>query len=268
MNTENDIGNNGEDDKGFHVVIPARYASTRFPGKPLHSILGKPMILHVIERAKESDALSVVVATDDERIASVCTDAGAEVVMTKAAHPSGTDRIAEVALKKDWPMDARIVGLQGDEPAMPSEHINQLATNLLQHPNAAMATLCFPVQSMEDWQNPDRVKVVRNQQGMALYFSRAPIPFLRDSTDKITSASLTQVFIHIGIYAYRAAFLKEYANLPTSKLETMEQLEQLRVLDAGFQIHADHVSEAVAHGVDRLEDVASMEQILKAQAQR
>lgn len=254
-----------ETETGFHVVIPARYGSTRFPGKPLHPILGKPMILHVVERARESKAVSVIVATDDERIASVCTDAGVEVVMTEVDHPSGTDRIAEVAMNKGWPMDARIVGLQGDEPAMPSVHIDQLATNLLHYPEAAMASLCFPVQSNEDWQNPDRVKVVRDHQGMALYFSRAPIPYRRDEADSTTElAALAEARIHIGIYAYRVAFLTEYANLPASKLEALEQLEQLRVLDAGYKLHVDEVSEAVAHGVDRIEDVDSMETLLKA----
>lgn len=253
-------------DPGFHVVIPARYASTRFPGKPLHPLLGKPMILHVVERAMESSALSVVVATDDDRIASVCTDANVEVVMTRTEHPSGTDRIAEVAAKKGWPMDAAIVGLQGDEPAMPSVHINQLAKNLSQHLDAAMATLCFPAQTLDDWRNPDRVKVVRDHRGMALYFSRAPIPFVRDSALQSVSQGLAQARIHIGIYAYRVQFLTQYATLPPSTLEAMEQLEQLRVLDAGYTLHVDEVSEAVAHGVDRFEDVESMELLLKEQA--
>lgn len=247
---------------GFHVVIPARYASTRFPGKPLHPLLGKPMILHVVERAAASAAESIVVATDDERIAEVCTNANVEVVMTRADHPSGTDRIAEVAEAKGWVGDARIVGLQGDEPGMPSSHIDRLAENLTRYPDAAMATLCFPVQSYEDWINPDRVKVVKDHQGMAMYFSRAPIPFDRDNSDGSNTVP-NDACIHIGIYAYRAEFLNRYASLKASSLEAAEQLEQLRVLDAGYRIHVDEVSEATAHGVDRPDDVASMEKILQ-----
>lgn len=249
---------------GFHVVIPARYASTRFPGKPLHPLLGKPMILHVVERATASGAESVVVATDDERIAEVCTQAKVEVVMTQADHPSGTDRIAEVATLKNWVGDTRIVGLQGDEPGMPSSHIDRLAANLNQHPDAAMATLCFPVQSYEDWQNPDRVKVVKDNMGMALYFSRAPIPYVRDNAAAPTMVP-SDACIHIGIYAYRAKFLNLYASLDASSIEASEQLEQLRVLDAGYRIHVDEVSEATAHGVDRPDDVAAMEMILQEQ---
>jgi len=252
---------------GFHVVIPARYASTRFPGKPLHPLLGKPMILHVVERARASGAESVVVATDDERIANVCTQANVEVVLTRADHPSGTDRIAEVAEHKRWTGDTRIVGLQGDEPGMPSAHIDRLANNLSQHPDAAMATLCFPVQSREDWQNPDRVKVVKDHAGMAMYFSRAPIPFVRDNDAAMTNAP-KEACIHIGIYAYRAEFLNHYSSLEASSLENYEQLEQLRVLDAGYRIHVDEVSEATAHGVDRPEDVVAMEKILQEQINR
>lgn len=247
---------------GFHVVIPARYASTRFPGKPLHPLLGKPMILHVVERANASGAASVVVATDDERIAKVCTDAKVDVVMTRADHPSGTDRIAEVAKVKNWVGDTRVVGLQGDEPGMPSAHIDRLAANLNQHPEAAMATLCFPVQSYEDWQNSDRVKVLRDHSGMALYFSRAAIPFVRDQQAGSKTVP-SEACIHIGIYAYRAEFLNLYADLKSSGLEASEQLEQLRVLDAGYKIHVDEVKEATAHGVDRPEDVAAMETILQ-----
>jgi len=259
---------NSETQSGFHVVVPARYASSRFPGKPLHPLLGKPMVLHVVERAKASKAESVVVATDDERIASVCRQAGADVVMTREDHPSGTDRIAEVAQVKQWPASARIVGLQGDEPGMPSAHIDRLAENLLTHPDAAMATLCFKAQSVAEWVNPDRVKVVRDQRGMALYFSRAAIPHHRDGVGNGSSNVPSDVRIHIGIYAYRANFLACYSELQTSALESLEQLEQLRVLDAGYKLHVDEVNEAVAHGVDRLEDVASMEKIMQKQAPR
>jgi len=245
--------------QAWHVVIPARYASTRFPGKPLHPLLGKPMVLHVVDKARASGANTVVVATDDERIALVCDSAGVEVVMTDENHASGTDRIAEVATIKQWHGSVRVVGLQGDEPAMPAEHIDRLANNLLLHPEAAMATLCFPVQSLEDVVNTDRVKVVRDKQGLALYFSRAPIPHQRDVSELNQNLMAR---IHIGIYAYRADFLMQYAQLPASALERLEQLEQLRVLEAGFKIHVDEVAEAVAHGVDRLNDVASIEKLL------
>lgn len=246
---------------GFHVVIPTRFGSTRFPGKPLHPLLGKPMVLHVVDRAYESSAASVVVATDDERIERVCIDAGVDVVMTRTNHPSGTDRIAEVADKKAWPSDARIVGVQGDEPAIPSGHIDLLADNLKAHSDAAMATLCFPCPTHHDWMNPDRVKVVTDRQGMALYFSRAPIPHCRDNS--AADAMPKEARIHIGIYAYRREFLNQYTQLTASRLEALEQLEQLRVLDAGFKLHVGEVAEAVAHGVDRPDDVASMETILK-----
>lgn len=246
-------------ESGFHVVIPARYGSTRFPGKPLHPLLGKPMVLHVVDRARESAASSIVVATDDERIVKVCEDADVDVVMTQADHPSGTDRIAEVARVKNWSPEDRIVGLQGDEPAMPSAHIDLLAQNLTRHPNAAMASLCFAVNDVDDWRNPDRVKVVCDHEGMALYFSRAPIPFNRDG-----NAVPDVARVHIGIYAYRCQFLERYASLPASKLESLEQLEQLRVLDAGYQIHMHTVPDAVAHGVDRIDDVALMERLLEA----
>jgi len=260
---------------GFHVVIPARFGSTRFPGKPLHPLLGKPMILHVVERANASSADSVVVATDDDRIADVCIKANVEVVMTRSDHPSGTDRIAEVAKQKQWMGNTRIVGLQGDEPGMPSSHIDRLAANLNQHPDAAMATLCFPVQSYADWQNPDRVKVVKDHNGMALYFSRAPIPFVRESnlgSDLLSGTAPNLVpsdaCIHIGIYGYRADFLNTYASLMASRLENYEQLEQLRVIDGGYRIHVDEVGEATAHGVDRPEDVQAMEKILNEQSKR
>lgn len=246
-------------ESGFHVVIPARYGSTRFPGKPLHRLLGKPMVLHVVDRARESAASSIVVATDDERIVKVCEDADVDVVMTQADHPSGTDRIAEVARVKNWFPEDRIVGLQGDEPAMPSAHIDLLAENLTRHPNAAMASLCFAVKDVDDWHNPDRVKVVCDHQGMALYFSRAPIPYNRDGHFVPDVAR-----VHIGIYAYRCQFLERYAGLPASPLESLEQLEQLRVLDAGYQIHMHTVQNAVAHGVDRIDDVESMERLLEA----
>ncbi len=250
---------NTSSESGFHVVIPARYGSTRFPGKPLHCLLGKPMVLHVVDRARASSASSIVVATDDDRIAAVCEDAKVDVVMTQADHPSGTDRIAEVARVKRWAPEDRIVGLQGDEPAMPSSHIDLLAENLTRHPDAAMASLCFAVQNAEDWHNPDRVKVVCDHQGMALYFSRAPIPHQRDNNAVPDAAR-----IHIGMYAYRCEFLARYAGLPASALESLEQLEQLRVLDAGYQIHMHTVPGAVAHGVDRIDDVESMELLLEA----
>ncbi len=244
----------------FHVVIPTRYGSTRFPGKPLYPLLGKPMVLHVVDRARASSAASVVVATDDARIEQVCLDAGVDVVMTRADHPSGTDRIAEVADRKAWPADTCIVGVQGDEPAIPSAHIELLAKNLHANPTAAMASLCFPCPGYADWVNADRVKVVTDHLGFALYFSRAPIPHWREVDSSTPPA---QARIHIGIYAYRRAFLQQYTQLKPSRLESLEQLEQLRVLDAGFKLHMGEVSETVAHGVDRFEDVASMEIILK-----
>ncbi len=241
----------------YRIVIPARYASTRFPAKVLHPINGVPMILRVVERARESSAMSVVVATDHEKIQTLCESHDIDVQMTDANHPSGTDRIREVALQRNWPDDTIIVGLQGDEPATPAAHLDLLANNLTRRSDADMATLCSRMHERSDYLNPDRVKVVMNAQGYAMYFSRAPIPALRDQEQ-----TLPLSFMHIGLYAYRCKYLKAYGDLPISEIERSEQLEQLRVLYHGGRIHVAEVDANNAIGVDRLEDVERVEKII------
>ncbi|MFK7855197.1 MAG: 3-deoxy-manno-octulosonate cytidylyltransferase, partial [Granulosicoccus sp.] len=243
---------------------PARYASNRFPGKPLHLINAQPMILHTAMRAQESNASLIVVATDDERIRRVCDEAGIEVEMTDANHPSGTDRIAEVAVKRGWSEETVIVGLQGDEPATPAHHLDLLASNLMRHADAEMATLCMPIASSEDYNNTNRVKVVRDHRDMALYFSRAAIPTRRrdSQNNPAETDSFPQAFLHIGIYAYRCGYLSRYTSLPHCELEREEQLEQLRVLYHGGRIHAGQVELSDSRGVDHPDDVPVLEKIL------
>lgn len=242
----------------YHIVIPSRFASSRFPGKPLHPLNGKPMILHVIDRARESKASAFVVATDDQRIAELCEKHAVQVEMTDPAHASGTDRIAEVATRLGWSDDTIIVGLQGDEPATPAGLLDGLARNLQAHKNADMATYCTAIESLEEYQNPHRVKVVRNCHGMAMYFSRSTIPFRRDT---VSASAFPDAFTHIGLYAYRCHYLKTFSQLPMAVVEQEEQLEQLRVLYNGGKIHVDLIDE-VAAGVDHLSDVEAIEKIL------
>jgi 3-deoxy-manno-octulosonate cytidylyltransferase (CMP-KDO synthetase) len=244
----------------YSIVIPARYASSRFPGKPLHLLNGVPMILHTVARAKESEAEEIVVATDDVRIEKVCLDASVDVQMTHENHPNGTDRIAEVAAIRHWSEDKVIVGLQGDEPATPAHHLDLLAKNLNSHASADMATLCMPIRDIDDYQNSHRVKVVRDIQGMALYFSRASIPARRDAI--VQGESFPESRLHIGLYAYRCAYLLLYPTLPPCALETEEQLEQLRVLYNGGRIHVGMVEVSDSRGVDHPDDVQVLESVL------
>jgi len=243
----------------YNIVIPSRMGSSRFPGKPLHPLNGKPMILHVIDRARESRAANIVVATDDERIAKLCAEAGAQVEMTDVTHESGTDRISEVATRLGWADDAIIVGLQGDEPATPAVMLNTLADNMNVHTDADMATFCIPVSDLQEYGNSNRVKVVRDHRGMALYFSRASIPARRDV---ILGNEFPTSYIHVGLYAYRCRYLKHFSSLPMAYIEQQEQLEQLRVLYNGGRIHVDLISD-MASGVDHLEDVGPIEILLQ-----
>lgn len=247
----------------YTVVIPARHGSSRFPGKPLHPLNGRPMILHVLERARESGADTVVVATDDARIERVCSEAGADVEMTDPAHPSGTDRIAEVARRRGWQEGRAVVGLQGDEPATPPARLDFLAGNLARHPEADMATLCRRIEREADYRDPMRVKVVRDARGMALYFSRAPIPWRRDARE---ADGFPEAFLHIGLYAYRCGYLLRYGALAPAPAEREEQLEQLRVLHHGGRIHVGEIDDNRAHGVDTPADVAAAERALAALA--
>lgn len=249
---------------GFTVAIPARYGSTRLPGKPLLPLAGRPMIAHVVLRALEAGADAVVVATDDARIAEAAASAGAEVFMSRAEHASGTDRLAECATDLGWD-DARIVlNLQGDEPLAPPAALAGLA-RLLAESGADMATLAASLRHAEDFFDPNCVKLVCDEAGWALYFSRAPIPWERDrfARDRLGPAP-EGALRHIGVYAYRVGFLKRFAALPPAWLERIEALEQLRALAAGVRVRVGlHPGEWPA-GVDTAADLARAEAALRA----
>ncbi len=240
----------------FVVVIPARYESTRLPGKPLREIAGRPMIQHVCERGNESGAAEVIVATDDERIANAVEAFGGTVCMTGRHHQSGTERIAEVAELCDWPDDTIVVNLQGDEPAMPAVVLGECAS-LLQQSGADIATLASPLNTLDDFRNPNVVKVVRSDDGDALYFSRAPIPFAREEGSETTAMQLA--LHHHGIYAYRCSALRRFVDAPASRLEQVEALEQLRALSIGMRIAVAVPSVRPGAGVDTEEDLAAAE---------
>lgn len=250
----------------FYVVIPARYASTRLPAKPLKEIAGKPMIQHVYERACESDAREVIIATDDVRIESAARAFGARVCMTSLHHNSGTDRLQEVAQQLAlYPTDI-VVNVQGDEPLIPPAVINQVANNLAAMPGASVATLSEPIHSLADFRNPNIVKVVADQMGRALYFSRAPIPWPRDHFATTDVKDLPENFPcqrHIGIYAYRVALLNSFINWPQAPLERIESLEQLRVLWNSEIIHVTAACAAVPGGVDTEADLLRVKQLLE-----
>lgn len=243
---------------GFNVVIPARYASQRLPGKPLLEIAGTPMIEHVFRRARESGADDVVIATDDERIREAAARFTDRICMTSADHASGTDRIAEAVRQLGWPDETIVVNLQGDEPLMPPELLTTVASALESHADADMATLAVPLNDPGQLFDPNSVKVVADRNGYALYFSRATIPWKRDTfaNDRPAEAAwLEGVHRHLGIYAYRAGFLAGYAALPVSPMEQMESLEQLRVLWNGGRIAVEFVGRAPPAGVDTAEDL-------------
>lgn len=243
----------------FVVVIPARYASERLPGKPLREISGRPMIEHVWRRACESNASEVVIATDDERIAAAAEGFGAVVCMTGDQHRSGTERIAEVADLLDWDDGRIVVNLQGDEPAMPPALIDQCA-GLLDESDADMATLASPLQSLEDYRDPNVVKVVVANDGDALYFSRAPVPFDRDGDGAAFESGLH----HHGIYAYRCGVLRNLVTEEASPLELAEKLEQLRALAMGLRIRVGVPEQRPGPGVDTEADIEVAEKALSA----
>jgi 3-deoxy-manno-octulosonate cytidylyltransferase (CMP-KDO synthetase) len=249
----------------FKVVIPARYASMRLPGKPLLDIAGKPMIAHVCEKAQLAGAEEVVVATDDERIMKTVTDLGIRAIMTRPEHQSGTERIAEVAEICAWADDEIIVNLQGDEPLIPPEIIQQLAAVLAEQQYAGIATLAAKILDQEEIFNPNAVKVVLNKAGYALYFSRAPIPWDRDGFAKQNKhvSEKMSYYRHIGMYAYTVAFLKRYCHWESSVLETVESLEQLRILWHGEAIRVKVVDKTPAAGVDTAEDLARVEALMR-----
>lgn len=241
------------------VVIPARYASTRLPGKPLRLLAGKPLMQHVYECAVRAGFADIYLATDDERIRQVAAGFGAQVVMTAPTHPTGSDRLAEVVQRMGWADDTIVLNLQGDEPLTPAANLHQLAANLACHPQASVATLATPIATLEELANPNVVKVVRDEQGMALYFSRAPIPFGRDGD----AGAVGHALRHIGMYAYRAGFLKAFATLPPSLPERLEKLEQLRALSHGYRIHVDIAVAVPPAGVDTEEDAQRVEALLQ-----
>lgn len=252
----------------FSVVIPARYASSRLPGKPLADIAGKPMVVHVADRAREAGARAVIVATDDERIRDAVAAHGHEALMTRADHASGTDRIAEVARRGNWPAERIVVNVQGDEPRIPAALIHSVAQQLDTHRDAAIATACHPIGSAAEMFDPNAVKVVMDRDGYALYFSRAPIPYARDAfrTDRSSLPPGLPVHRHLGLYAYRCSFLKAYASLPPAAIEQFEALEQLRALAHGYRISVAITDHAPEPGVDTPEDLEQMRRAFSAPA--
>lgn len=247
----------------FQVIIPARYASTRLMGKPLCEINGRPMISHVYEKAIQSGAKKVIIATDDQRILEVAQQMGAECCLTNPNHASGTDRIAEIISKLNISDDEIIVNLQGDEPTMPPALIKQVAITLSEQPQAQVATLCEPFVEENDIFSPNMVKVVRDQNNFALYFSRAPIPWVRKNFTNVSGQSgETGHFRHIGLYAYRAGFLKQITQLPACNIENDESLEQLRVLYYGGRIYVANACEKVGFGIDTPDDLEKLRQLM------
>jgi 3-deoxy-manno-octulosonate cytidylyltransferase (CMP-KDO synthetase) len=252
----------------FRVVIPARHASTRLPGKPLARVAGEPMIRHVHRLATRSGAAEVIVATDDERIRAACAAFGATVEMTDASHASGTDRIAEIAARRRWAGDEIVVNVQGDEPLLPPALIGQAARLLAATPGAAIATLATPIATEAEYLDPNVVKVVARADGLALYFSRAPIPWDRDgaAADPASRDRHHGARRHLGIYAYRVSALAALAAAPPAPLEIRERLEQLRALAMGLSIAVADAAEAPGPGVDTPEDLARVDALLRGGA--
>ncbi|MDD5300889.1 MAG: 3-deoxy-manno-octulosonate cytidylyltransferase [Gallionella sp.] len=279
----------------FHVVIPARHSSTRLPGKPLLAIAGKPMVVRVAEQAAQSGAQQIWIATDHHAIASVVHEHGFKACLTKESHASGTDRIAEVVEQRGWPDDTIVVNVQGDEPLIPPALIRAVAEHLHRHPECAVATACHPIHDEASMRNPNIVKAVLDQQGNALYFSRAPIPYPRDAfalpspasgitsdlagvisqPSRMASSSIRgaggeglpeglPVLRHIGIYAYRAGFLRAYGQLAPTAIEHFEALEQLRVLYYGYKIGVHIAAQAPPAGVDTEQDLHAARQVFAA----
>ena len=239
----------------FHVIIPARFGSTRLPGKPLLQIGGRPLIQWVWQSAVASGAVSVLVATDDERIRAAADKFGADCLMTSADHVSGTDRIAEAVRTRGLPADAIVVNLQGDEPAMPAGVIAAVAQALREVAGRDMGTAVAPIESLQEFLDPNCVKALRARDGRALYFSRAPVPWPRDHISAERPISYAGAWRHIGIYAYRVRSLLQFAAWPPTPLETTEKLEQLRALEHGMHIHLVTLAEAPPAGVDTPADL-------------
>lgn len=247
----------------YHVVIPARFGSTRLPGKALADIAGHPMVYWVWLRARQSNADSVIVATDHEGIAEVMRGYGADVAMTRSDHMSGTDRLAEVAEQRAWSDDTIVVNLQGDEPLMPEANLAQVAQALQTNPAASIATLCEPLEQLDDLYNPSVVKVVVSEAGNALYFSRAPIPFPRAGVEA-AELSMRVAQRHVGLYAYRCGFLRRFVSYPQADIEQLESLEQLRAMSQGEVIRVVPACERVPAGVDTPADLEHVRAVMEA----
>lgn len=237
--------------RGFYVVIPARFASVRLPGKPLLDICGLPMVVRVFQQAKQSGAEQVIIATDDERIAAAAREHGARVEMTESHHQTGTDRIAEVAARLAWSDEQIVVNVQGDEPLIPPALIAQVAELLAEHPAASIATLATTMSTDVEFRDPNTAKIVADKRGYAMYFSRAPIPWPREGEH------LDAARRHIGIYAYRAGQLRTIASSAPCELEGIERLEQLRALWLGYKIIVADAVAAAPRGVDTEADLAA-----------
>ncbi len=254
----------------FVVVIPARYASTRLPGKALLDIAGKPMVVHVVEQAKRSGAAEVWVATDDRRVEQAVKSFGHDVMMTSAHHASGTDRLAEVAGVRGWNEERIVMNVQGDEPRIPPSLIRDVAKVLNDDPGASMSTAAFPLDSAARAFDPNLVKVVLDKHGRALYFSRATIPWARDEFARTKDAlpAALPILGHIGLYAYRCGFLRAYPNLGQPAIEGFEALEQLRALWHGFSIAVTLSHHAPEPGVDTPQDLEDVRRLFFEEARR
>lgn len=246
----------------FHVIIPARYCSSRLPGKPLLDLGGKPMVQHVYERALRSNPASICVATDDQRIFDAVTDFGGQVLMTSPNHESGTDRLQEVVSKHRLDDGQIIVNVQGDEPLIPPSAIVQVAENLANNSSASVATLCEPIDALADVLNPNVVKVVTSATGEALYFSRAPIPWDRDGEFKQGLPAKNTYRRHIGLYAYKVGLLHQFIHWPVGHMEAAEKLEQLRVMENGHGIHVALACERFEGGIDTEADIPRVLQLI------
>ncbi|QIK37426.1 3-deoxy-manno-octulosonate cytidylyltransferase [Caldichromatium japonicum] len=246
----------------FKVIIPTRFGSTRLPGKPLLPVAGRPLLAHVIDRARQSRAEEILVATDDQRIMSLCAELGVVAELTDPNHRSGTDRIAEVCARRGLDDETLIVNLQGDEPCMPPELIDQVAEELASRPGVGMATLAYPLTERAALFDPHRVKVVADIHGRALYFSRAPIPWHREGFGETAAVELSPGFGfwgHLGLYAYRVGFLRRFVALAPAPLELAESLEQLRALWHGLPIQVGYARALPGPGVDTPDDLRRAE---------
>ncbi len=254
----------------FTVLVPARMASTRLPDKPLADIAGKPMVVRVAERARQSGAARVVVATDSEAVSRACAAHGIEAVMTRADHPSGSDRLAEACELLGLSGDDIVVNVQGDEPMMDPALVDAVAALLQRHPQASMSTAAHSIESLEDLRSPNVVKVVTDAQGLALYFSRACIPWWRDAyaqgLEQVSQLPSPAPLRHIGIYGYRASFLRAFPQLPPAPIESAEALEQLRALWHGHRIAVHVTPHAPGPGVDTPHDLERVRRLFSDRA--